>query len=330
VNSTPLSTNGLGILAGLSTALLWTGTAVCFEFAARRLGSLAVNVLRLALALVLFAVLSLARTHRLWPAGLTVEAWSYLGLSGLVGFVVGDVMLFRAFIIIGARLSMLIYASVPFMTAVAGFAFLGETMSGRAVLGMAITVAGIALAVTGKRSPTKQATEQMATNATEQAPPSHAVGILMAFGGAAGQAAGLLLGKHGAVGLDSFSATQVRVGFGLGGFLLLAVLVGQAGTVLGLVRQAATSSMAADAARIRFLRRGLVVMALGSLLGPFLGVSLGLLSAQLLPTGMASTLMSTVPVLLIPVSALLFRESVSRSEIVGAVLAVAGVAVLAH
>ncbi len=45
MNLAGLSTSGLGVLAGLSTAVLWTATAVCFEASSRRLGSLAVNVL---------------------------------------------------------------------------------------------------------------------------------------------------------------------------------------------------------------------------------------------------------------------------------------------
>lgn len=314
MSSTSLSSHAVGILAGLGTALLWTATAVCFEVATKRLGTLAVNVLRLALALVLFAGLALVRFGRLWPEGLDGSAWFYLGASGLIGFVVGDVLLFRAFVLIGARLSMLIYASVPFMTAVAGFGFLDERMTSRAVAGMAITVAGIALAVAGKRTASKEA----ATN--------RALGVLLAFGGAAGQAAGLLLAKHGARDLDSFSATQIRACFGLAGFVLLTFVAGQADSVIGTIKQAAIRT---DAAGARAMRGGLLAMAVGSLLGPFLGVSLGLLSAQLLPTGTASTLMSTVPVLLIPVSAFLFRESVSLSEIAGALLAVGGVAVLA-
>jgi drug/metabolite transporter (DMT)-like permease len=315
------SSTGLGVAAGLSTAALWTATAVCFEAASKRLGSLAVNVLRLGLALVFFAVLALLRTHRLWAADLSSQAWFYLGLSGLVGFVVGDILLFQAFTLIGARLSMLIYASVPFMTAMAGFVFLDERMGGRAVAGMALTVAGIALAVAGGRSPV--ANDRGARRG---------IGVLMAFGGAAGQSAGLLLGKRGAMGLDSFAATQVRAFFGFAGFLVVAVAARQVGRILGLVKDAVapTGLVDGDRARLRTLRVGLGVLAIGTLLGPFLGVSLGLLSTQLLPTGMASTLMSTVPILLIPLSALLFHERISPAEIAGALLAVAGVAVLAQ
>ena len=323
LNLAGLSSSGLGVLAGLSTAVLWTATAVCFEAASRRLGSLAVNVLRLAVAAVLFTVLSLVRTGNLLPGALSQDAWFYLGLSGFVGFVVGDILLFQAFMLIGARLSMLIYASVPLMTAACGHLFLGESMSGRALGGMALTVAGIAIAVVGKPDRSKDGTGTQARS-------RRTAGILYAFGGAAGQAAGLLLGKRGAIGLDSFAATDIRVLAGLLGFLAVLMAAGQARALRDRIRDAVgLGRTGEDPQRIRSLRRALLVMGGGALLGPFLGVSLGLLSTQLLPAGTAATLMSIVPVLLIPVSALVFRERIFLVEIAGAVLAVGGVALLA-
>ncbi|MGO9289886.1 MAG: DMT family transporter [Polyangia bacterium] len=324
MNFAGLSSSGLGVLAGLSTAVLWTATAVCFEASSRRLGSLTVNVLRLAVAAILFGVLSLVRTNHFLPAALSREAWFYLGLSGLVGFVMGDVFLFQAFVLIGARLSMLIYASVPLMTALCGLLFLGESMSGSALVGMAITVAGIAIAVGGKPAASKDGTGAKASS-------RRTTGILMALGGSAGQAAGLVLGKRGAVGLDSFAATQIRVLAGLLGFLVVLVAAGWARALRDQLRDGVASRGNTGArAQLRSLRRALLVMCVGALLGPFLGVSLGLLSTQLLPAGTAATLMSIVPVLLIPVSALAFGERTSLMEIVGAVLAVGGVAVLAR
>jgi drug/metabolite transporter (DMT)-like permease len=321
MNFAGLSASNLGVVVGLSTAVLWTGTAVCFEVSSRRLGSLAVNVLRLAVAAVLFTVLSLLRTHQLLPATLSHEAWFYLSLSGLVGFVMGDVPLFQAFALIGARLSMLIYASVPLMTALCGFLFLGEGMSGRALAGMAITVAGIAIAIGGRPKTGGTGHEDRSRRT---------IGILMAFGGAAGQTGGLLLGKRGAIGLDSFAATQIRVLAGLVGFLVVLLAAGRARALRDQLRMAvAPNGTAGDLVQLRSLRRALIILCVGGLLGPFLGVSLGLLSTQLLPTGTAATLMSIVPVLLIPVSALAFHERISWLEVVGAVLAVGGVAVLA-
>jgi drug/metabolite transporter (DMT)-like permease len=314
------SSAALGVVAGLATSLLWTGSALCFEAASRRLGSLVVNVLRLLVAVLLFTGLSLIRFGALLPPTLTADGWLYLSLSGAVGFVVGDIFLFQAFVLIGARLAMLVYASVPLLTAAWGFLFLDERMSPRALLGMGLTVAGIAAAVGGK--PRQGGGKDESTG-------KRTVGILMAFGGAAGQAAGLLLGKRGAMGLDSFAATQIRAYAGLLGFLVVLVVARQLGVVGRVLRSAFPSQAGADPAARRSVRIGLVALSAGACVGPFLGVSLGLLSTQLLPAGTAATLMSLVPVLLIPVSVVIFRERVTWLEVLGAILAVVGVALLA-
>jgi drug/metabolite transporter (DMT)-like permease len=316
--------SSLGILSGLATAVLWALTAVCFESAGRRIGSLSVNILRLVVAAILFIALSMARTGHPLPPGLSTSAWLHLSLSGLIGFVVGDLMLFRAFVLIGARLSMLIYACVPAMTAAAGFWFFGERIAGRALVGMGITVAGILAAIGSKRA--GEAGQQGDSGREGR----RRLGIALAFGGAAGQAAGLLLAKHGARGIDSFAATEVRVLTALVGFFVLAWMATRLRELTALLGRAWASPSDREAiAESRLLRRALVLLSVGALLGPFLGVSLGLLSTQLLPVGVACTLMSLVPVLLIPISALALRERAAVSEIAGTAVAFAGVAVMA-
>jgi drug/metabolite transporter (DMT)-like permease len=309
--------SSLGITAGLATAVLWTATAVCFEAAMRRIGSLSVNVLRLVVAALLFVGLSLWRTGHCLPQGLAGFMWRDLTLSGLVGFVVGDLMLFQAFVLIGGRLSMLIYASVPTMTAVAGFLFLGERISATGIIGMLVTSVGIGAAVFGKR----------VTEASVRS--TRRIGILLAIGGSAGQAAGLLLGKHGAAKMDAFAATEIRVLAGLAGFLIVASLLRRLHSIGAILAAALGLIRSSDVSWVRSTRVALSTLTLGGIFGPFLGVSLGLLSAQLLPAGIASTLMSIVPVLLVPVSALVFRERVTVVEISGTLVALAGVALLA-
>ncbi|HSN54102.1 MAG TPA: EamA family transporter, partial [Candidatus Sulfomarinibacteraceae bacterium] len=61
---------------------------------------------------------------------------------------------------------------------------------------------------------------------------------------------------------------------------------------------------------------------------PFLGVSLSLLAVKYTEAGVAATLMALTPVLIIPVSVLVFREQVARPAVLGAVVAVAGSALL--
>jgi len=70
------------------------------------------------------------------------------------------------------------------------------------------------------------------------------------------------------------------------------------------------------------------VATLGSVFGPFIGVYLSLLAVQNTSTGVASTIMAIVPVLIIPFSILLFKEKINLREIVGAIIAVTGTAIM--
>jgi drug/metabolite transporter (DMT)-like permease len=135
-------------------------------------------------------------------------------------------------------------------------------------------------------------------------------GLLLAFGGAAGQGIGLVLSKLGMQQYDPFASTQIRVITGIIGFSIIIILGGK----IKNFRDAFKNKPAI----------GLVT--LGAIFGPFLGVSLSLLSIKYTSTGVASTIMAIVPVLIIPPSILLFKEKVTKKEIIGAVLAVSGVA----
>lgn len=302
--------NLLGVASGLATAVLWTITAVCFEVASRKIGSLFVNFLRLLLAALLFVALSAWRTGSLLPT-LQPSAWLELSLSGFIGFAVADLMLFQAFVLIGARLSMLIYASVPSIAALAGYWFMGEKLLPAIVAGMLVTTLGIGVAIVGKRGTAASHVRNLR------------VGVALAIGGSIGQAAGLLLGKDGAGAADAFAATQVRVFAGVLGFLVILAARRQLPALYHLLVE--TWHAGARGNGRRDTQRALLLLGVGALLGPFLGVSLGLLSTQLLPAAVASTLMSIVPALLVPFSAVMLREKVTRLELLGTFVAIAGV-----
>ena len=308
-----------GAFVAIGTAACWTVTALSFESAGRRVGSLPVNLIRLVMALMVFALFGLITRGTVLPAAIGANQAVWLLLSGLVGFVIGDMFLFQAFVTVGARLSMLIYSSVPVITAILGRVFLDERLAGLDLVGMGITIAGIVLVVL--KAPAKVHTEDhvlhaVAVGVNEDLPteaPHRLRGMLLAFGGALGQAGGLVLAKFGATdGYDAFSATQIRTIAGIVGFSLLFVV---------LRKWRPTFAALKDGPAMRRI-------ATGAFFGPFLGVSLGLLAAQLSSTGVAATIMATVPVLIIAPSVFLFGEKATPREVLGAVVAVAGVSLL--
>jgi drug/metabolite transporter (DMT)-like permease len=64
----------------------------------------------------------------------------------------------------------------------------------------------------------------------------------------------------------------------------------------------------------------------GSIFGPFLGVSFSLYAVQHANAGVASTIMAIVPILIIPPSVIFMKQKVSLKEIIGAIISVVGVA----
>ena len=297
----------LGEFAALLVAVFWTITALSFASASRTIGSLQVNWLRLVLAFFFLGFLLLFRTGSFWPVENSVTSWGWLSLSGLIGFVIGDFCLFLSYEYISARISMLVMALAPPIAAVTGYFILNESLTGMNLIGMLITLLGIAIVVLDKQ----------AVDDEEIKKPKHlfksvhsAKGLLLAFGGAAGQGVGIVLSKLGMQQYDPFASTQIRIITGMIGFTIIILITGK----VGKLKQAMKNKPA----------MGLVT--LGAIFGPFLGVSLSLLAIQHTSTGIASTIMAIVPVLIIAPSVYLFKETVNKREIIGAVLAVAGVA----
>jgi drug/metabolite transporter (DMT)-like permease len=294
-----------GELAALLTAVFWTITALAFEAASRRLGSMVVNILRLIVGFSFLSLFVFFYRGILFPVDASPHAWFYLTLSGLIGFVFGDLCLFQAFVVVGARISMLLMALAPPMTAFIGWIVLGETLSWKSWIGMILTISGIALVVL------KRHTAEESNGGFRKVRFNYPLwGILLGLGGAAGQAAGLVLSKVGMQGYDTFASTQIRVIAGIIGFAVLFTFMGSWKSAFRALKQ----------------RKPMLQLSLGAFFGPFLGVSFSLISIRYADTGIASTIMAIVPVLIIPPSMILYKEKITLKEVAGAVVAVSGVA----
>ena len=293
--------NHYGELAAQATAGFWTVTARSFEFASKRAGSLAVNMIRLTLAFLLLSVLTFFSRGMLLPLDASLHAWIWLSLSGLIGLVLGDYFLFKSYSILTSRIAMLFMTTVPPMTAIIGWLLLGEKMSLLHILGMSLTVGGIMLAIFSRPEIGKRIRLTYPVK-----------GIIFALIGAAGQAGGLVLSKYGMGSYNAFAASHIRIIAAAIGYVLIIIMLKKG----SLIRNAVND------------RKGMRVIALGSFFGPFLGISFSLLAVKYTETGIAATIMAIVPILLIPPSILLFKQKFTWLEIARAFISVAGVVLM--
>ncbi len=348
----------LGELAALGTAMCWTITALSFESAGKRVGSLSVNLIRLWIAFGLLTLYSLIFRGVALPIDAGSHAWLWLSLSGLVGFVIGDLFLFQAFVLIGARVSMLVFSAVPPITAFIGWLALGEMLTLTELLGIALTTGGIA-AVVGQRQAQEEVT---ATAGADDVATAHS-GVHAEKAASASDAPAAAADEAPAGGAhpaaDTPASTPPRRLRGLtlkqsviGALFALGGALGQAGGLVlsrhgvGDYNPFAATQIRGIAGIIGFsvlftvlrrwhkvgeaLRNGPAMrrISLGAFFGPFLGVSLSLLAVQNTTAGIASTIMALVPVLIIPPAAIIFRERIRVLEIIAALVAVTGVSLL--
>lgn len=297
--------NHFGEIAGVLTAVFWTVTSLAFESAGKKVGSLSVNLIRLVMAFFFIGIYSWIARGFFFPTDATLYQWKWLALSGIIGFVIGDLLLFQAFVVVGARISMLMMALAPPFTAFIGWLLLGEVLSPMSWLGMAVTMCGIVIVILKR--------EKVEENGkvVKKIKSGYPVkGILLALGGALGQAAGLVISKKGMGEYDAFSASQIRVLMGVVGFTILFFFMKRWTKVWTALKH----------------RPAMKRITLGAFFGPFLGVSFSLLAVQNTQAGIAATLMAISPVLIIAPAIILFKEKVNWKEILGAVITVAGIA----
>ena len=282
----------IGEIAGLGVSICWTVSALTFEKAGHKIGSLSVNFIRLLMAIIFIGITTYFTRGIFFPTDATPYQWFWLGLSGFVGFFLGDMFLFKSYMVIGSRTAALIMSFAPMLTAIIGWFFLNEKLSGMNIAGILVSISGIVIAISNRR---------MKLNIPFK-------GFLLAFGGASGQAVGLILSKKGMDHYDPIAATQIRALFGI---LSFAILI----TVLRRWKKVGNSFT--HTSSMKFL-------AVGSIFGPFIGVALSLFAIQQTKTGIASTLMALVPVFIILPSAIMFKEKITPQQVFGAAISIFG------
>ena len=299
-----------GELLSLLVAVMWTFTALFAEVASKRMGTLVLNVWRMLLTILLLGIVLWWTCGKPWPQYANTEVWKWFLASGFMGFVFGDYCLFNAYIVMGSRFGQLFMTLASPFAAIAALLMMGETMGMLALLGMIVTLSGIGISIMGKDD---DGTRHLKLPRK---------GILLGIGAGMGQGIGLVLSKQGlmhyAANIPSeatdvaammpFAGTQMRAVMGLIGFGATLIFLKKWRNMLRFFTDLRGASAAMGAI----------------LLGPFFGVSLSLMAVGMTNTGVAQTLMSLTPILILWPSRLMFGTKISMQEVVGAVIAVAG------
>jgi drug/metabolite transporter (DMT)-like permease len=290
----------IGELSALATAFCWSGSSIAFAEAALLAGSVKVNVTRLILAGMLLAITLIVFQI---PVDFSRSQLMYLFFSGFLGLVFGDSFLFKSYEYNGPRISSLIMSTAPAISAVLAFFFLRESLSPWAIVGMIVTLLGIALVIGGRQA------------FSSKSPRITGRGILFAFLGACGQGGGLITAKmaFNEGPMNGLTATFFRI---LSALIFLIPIAGLAGRYVAPWKIYFTD------------KKVFGLTLLGAILGPYLGITFSLIAIAHTKVAVAATIMAVVPIIMLPLMKIIYKEILNRRAYAGAIIAVAGVALL--
>ena len=301
----------LGVTLSLTTALLWALSPLCFASAGRKIGSFSVQLLRslggTALLLLITAVYLIAVPEaRVLPDGKTTF---WIAISGFFGLVIGDGLLYEAFVTLGPRRSIQIMMLAPVASVVAGWVMLHESLDLRTLIGIAVTLLATFYAVLAQQN--------SASNREAPREPGHITlkGVVYAIAGSLCIGLGAVSARHAfatSATLDPMVATTVRVGLSTLMIWAFAFTIGQGISPL----------------RHCTDRWVLSRMVPGVLAGPVLGMICYITALKSLEAGVVSTLSAISPLFILPMVWFRYRSHIGWHIVGATAAAIGGVALI--
>ena len=293
-------------LSGLVAAFCWTLSSLMAPGLIARFGIMRFNTLRITIASSLLLVICLFGqrfTDALWEHSFAVM------LSGVLGIFLGDTLLFSAVHRLGPRRTGVLFATNAPMSILLSWLFLNETLTLSQLFACALVLVGVVIAILfGKRQ---------STHAWEDTKGKLSVGVIMALGGALGQASGALLSKPALLdGADPLGVSALRVGTGAVALILAYSLYYRH-------KQSTDSLTLSQLKLIDYLG----VCALATI-GMVIGMSVLVWGVGNANVGIVTTLSAIVPVLILPGLWITTRQRPALGAWIGAFLVVIGAALI--
>lgn len=299
-----------GVVLAAVTAVLWAISPLLFASAGRRVGPFPVALMRILMAAaVLVAVLP--AYYLIGPATFVMPSSGqaiWLLVSGLLGIVIGDSLLYRSLVSLGPRRTTQLYTLQPTTAVIVGY-LAGERLGAAVLVGIGVVIAATTAAILAR--PAEEAGSTEPGKLTRR---GLLYGIFAAMFNGMGAVAGRQAFRVAGPELDPFLATTLRVAGATAMIWLIPIARGEVGRMIGIMRAPGVA------------RRLLV----GTAVGPITGMVCYLNALKNAPAGLVATIVSTSPLLVLPYVTVKYRAKLGVVTPVAAAVACGGVAVIAN
>ncbi len=289
-------------IAALAAAFTWALTGIISADPSKHFGAVAFNRARMAMVFVMLAVWVLLAGS--WHSVGGAALWPLI-VSGFIGIFLGDTALFLTMNRLGPRRTAILFAMNAPMSVVLGFLVLGEALTPLTLIGVAITIAGVVLAIIYGKSKSQ-------LHKWESVTAPLWIGVMLGLAAALAQGIGALIARPiMESGVDPVAASAVRVGVAALGLHILMQLPHQ-------------SLKQKNPGNTKLWTQ----VALSGFLGMGVGMTLLLFGLSGGKVGIVTTLSATTPALLLPILWWRTREVPALGAWIGALLVIVGSAMI--
>ncbi|MBW4599987.1 MAG: DMT family transporter [Calothrix sp. FI2-JRJ7] len=292
--------NYQGEIAALVAAVLWAFASVVYGRVGAHIPPLHLNLIKGIIAIVLLLI-TIVATGKLSLVIAPVPLCLLL-LSGVIGIGLGDTAFLAGINSLGARRLLLLETLAPPMTAVFALIFLQERLNASAWCGVLLTILGVAWVISERTE--KEINSSLPLR-----------GVVFGLLAAVANASGAVLSRAALVNTNINPLWAASIRLGAATFFLLPLIVWQ--------QDKSKTSI------LSYSKQWRVVAAtcFAAFCGTYLGIWLQQTAIKLAPVGIASTLLQTSPIFILPL-ALWTGEKVSIRAVIGVIIAIAGIALL--
>lgn len=308
----------LGQLLALFTAACWAGNSVTYRYLGGFIQSDSLAHARMWIAFPAIVLLTILVDGSL-PLHASARTYAALLSSGVIGFFLTDLLMFKAYIYLGARESLVIMTLSPVVSAILSYFCFAQALSRMEIFGILLTIGGIVCMVLGEMTTHRKVVDPSGDSALSDTPKKNNVGsrikigLICAFSGAILQSISYILAKYALDDVPAVSSNLIRNFGGLAAFIIYSVFF---------------SRHFFQDIKVLRNRKLFGLLALAAISGPVLGMSSQMFAFTLAPVGVVTAISQISPVLLLPVDRFVFHRKLSVASVLGTFISIAGVVML--
>lgn len=291
---------GAGEFAALSAAACWAAASLLYG--QTKMSAWGLNLVKnfIAAGVLLLQLLCLADWSEVVIFRANGHSWAWLAVSGLIGIVIGDTLYFRSLQILGPRKALILSTTAPLFAALFGALFLGEILTPMILAGVLMTTGGVTYVVADRKS---------THESPGLFPGSTSMGVICALGAAVCQALGGVCSRIGMQACDSVEGAFIRL------------LVSAFAVLLIVVYQKQLRAVLRQTQDLDLMKRLIPAV----MLGTWLGIWLCQIAYKETSVSVATTLLATTPLFVIPLLRVFQNQKITMSAVAGTLVATIGV-----